>query len=234
MPSMGTSPATRADSDVADAAELRRADHHVVDAPVEVEAWRPRTDSSFDAGVSGLAVVAGGEPRVAEHHAGHRDRGLPGQHADLVAVRLGVEVAAQHRRERAGPVLAHEPADLGDLVLADRAVVVAPAEVRAVHLDRTARPVDLGEDAEPFLAFLVVARVAGDAREQRGPRARVIGQRDTTAFPDRTPSRSRLGAKTASVVAERGGELAGLVARRRRPTLPAAPGCRRRRRAGSP
>ena len=168
---------------VADAAELRVADHHVIDAAFEVKAGgrervvvRPR--------VAGT-VVARGLPRVAEHDARDGRRGPSGQHADLVARRVGVEVAAQHGRERAGPLVAHELADVGDLALPDRAVVVGPAEVRAEHLDRPARTVDLGEDAQAFLALVRTS-------------CRAIGQRESTALPDRAPSRSRFAAYTGS------------------------------------
>jgi hypothetical protein len=114
---------------VADAAELRVADHHVVDAAFEVEAGG-RERVVVRPGVAGT-VVARGLPRVAEYDARDGRRGPSGQHADLVAGRVGVEVAAQDGRERARPLVAHELADVGDLVLADRAVVIVPAEVRA-------------------------------------------------------------------------------------------------------
>src|SRR5262249_39508717 len=145
------------------AAELRCAHHHVVDALLGVEIRREER-IGVRARVARI-LVAGRAPRIAEHHTRNRDRGQTGEHADLVAVWFGVEVAAEHGGKRPGPRRPYETADLGDLQLADRAVVVAPAQVCAEDLNWAARALDLGEDREPFLV-LVVARVTCGAGEQ--------------------------------------------------------------------
>ena len=74
-----------------------------------------------------------------------------------------------------------------DLLLADRAVIVGPAEVRAEHLDRPARPVDLGEHAQPFLAFVVDRAVRARARE----RAHLAARRSASGRAPRCPSGRR-------------------------------------------
>ena len=152
---------------------------------------------SFDQ-VAPAVVVARPLPRVAEHHAGHRHRPLTGEHAQLVAVGIGVEVAEQHRGKAAGPALAHERADRRDLLLARAAVIGAPAQVRAEHLDRAARPVDLGQHHEALLA-LVVGRARAFAVAAPHFAADRSATAERTAFPERAPSRSRLAANTGSV-----------------------------------
>ena len=111
-------------------------------------------------------------------------------------------------------------------------MVVAPAEVRAVHLDRAARAVDLGEHGEPFLA-LVVARVARRRAGARAPRGR------GSASATRPRSRRRRRRVRGSTRTRRGRGRARPRARgpgcaRRPPRPPAAPRCRRRPRACSP
>ena len=76
-------------------------------------------------------------------------------------------------------------ADRAHLVLAHAALVEAPVEVRAEHLERATGSVDVGAHARAQLLG-VGARRAAPAR--RWP---VIGQRERTALPKRTPSRSR-------------------------------------------
>ena len=113
---------------------------------------------------------------------------LPGEHADLVAVGVGVEVAAEDRREGVPASQlgsAAMKAAIGPhLVLADVALVEPPVQVGAVRLDGPSRPVDVGPDAGPRLVG--VRR----RRERQHLLARLIGHRESTALPNRTPSRS--------------------------------------------
>src|SRR6185503_13891064 len=132
--------------------ELGLADHHVVDPAVEVEA-RSRERIVVRPRVAG-ARVARRAPGVAQDDPGHRRRGTTGEDPQLVAVLLGVQISAQHGGEGARARLPDEARDLARLLLADRAVIVGPAQVRAEDLDRPARPVDLRKDAEPFLALV--------------------------------------------------------------------------------
>src|SRR5207248_6206796 len=105
---------------------------------------------------------------------------------------------------------AYQSADLRNLGLANRAVGVAPAEMRAIHLDRPAGAVDLGEHDEPLLA-LVVARVARDPRED----AYLVSPYRPTG-DDRVPRACAVALEVrliyGVVVTERRRELAGLVA----------------------
>ena len=107
-------------------------------------------------------------------------------------------------------ILARVRKNDGFLLLANRAVIVAPAQVRAEHLHRAARAFDLGEDRKP-LFVLVVARVARGA----GERVHVVA-RDRPPRHDRI-SRSRPVALEVRrvhgrAVAERAGQVLGLVA----------------------
>ena len=156
---------------------------------------------------------------------------LAGEHAELVAVGVGVEVAEQHGGKAAGPALADERADRRDLLLTDAAVIAAPAQVRAEHLDRAAGPVDLGQHDEALLA-LVVVRAGAFAGERAGPR----GARSASGRAPRCPNgrrrvrgwpRRRAPCIRARPRARRPG-CAG-----RPPTPPAARRCRRRPAAGS-
>ena len=167
---------------------------------------------------------------VAEHHARNRHGPLTGEGAELVAVGIGVEVAEQHGGKAAGPALAHERADGGDLLLADAAVISAPAQVRAEHLDRAARPVDLGQHHEALFALVVGCarpRAGGAAphgdrsASGRGPRS-PSGRRRVRGWP-RRPARSSRARRRA-----RRPGCAG-----RPPTPPGGRRCRRRPAAAS-
>src|SRR5947207_1066502 len=102
---------------MSDAAELRRADEYEIDAPVSVE-QRRNERVPVDARIARVRMSRG-SPCVAKDDARHRNARVTGQHAYFVAVRIGVEVTAEHRGKRAGTVLSNEGTDLRDLRLAD-------------------------------------------------------------------------------------------------------------------
>src|SRR4029450_13451257 len=92
--------------DVTGAARLAPPDEDVIDASVRLEV----------ASGEGIVIrpgepgpVAGPVPRVHENETGGRGGGAAGEHADLVGVGFGVEVAADDRWVRATRRLPHEP-----------------------------------------------------------------------------------------------------------------------------
>ena len=99
-PSIGSSPTTRQDSGAPRPSFRRQPVKHVVDAALLL-VLDLGVGVGVRPGVAG-AVDAGRRPGVAEHEAPAGHGGLAGEHADLVAVRLGVEVAAQDRRVARG------------------------------------------------------------------------------------------------------------------------------------
>ena len=129
---------------VAGTASPGPADEHVVDAPIglEIEAgvWvgvRP--------GEAGLDVSRR-LPRVVEHETGHRHDGAAGEHADLLRVGHGIEIARDDRRHHTALALGDEPRQGPHLLLPDVALIEAPVEVRREDLEQAARPVDLRAD----------------------------------------------------------------------------------------
>ena len=199
-----------------------------------------RRSRSRLAAANGFAFdhVKPGSVRPAASHASRSTRPGTGVAARPVRRRisslagLGVQVAAQHGGERAGPRRGEEAGDGARLLLPDRAVVPPPAQVRAEHLHRPARAVDLREHAQPLLAFVV----------GRAPCA-ATGEREHLVAPDRPPRQHRVPGAHPAGVEVRGVHGLGAARARRRarapgcgarpPTPPGARACRRRSRAGS-
>ena len=100
MPSIGSSPMSDATSGCPQPAAFGAA----------TRMWSMRRSRSRLAAANGLSFdqvvprssLPDPRPHVAEHDARNRHRPLPGEHAQLVAVGIGVEVAEQHRGEAAG------------------------------------------------------------------------------------------------------------------------------------
>ena len=210
MPSMGTSPASWAPRTWPTPPSFGRPTITWSMRRLHVEA-RCREGVVVRPGVAGL-LVAGCLPRVAEDDPGTGDAARP------VSMRIsslcGSALRSPHTTagNRRRPRLAHEAADLGDLLLADRAVVVGPAQVCAEHLKFAAGPVDLGEHAQPLLALFVDGVVGASPRElahlvalDRPPRDHCVAGARTVAVEVGGIDRRR--------AAERGRDLGGLVAR---------------------
>ena len=147
--------------------------------------------------------IAGDVPRVHEHEARDGNRSAAGEHADLIGVGLGVEVAAHDGRERSPRRLTHELGQRPDLRLTDVALVVPPVEVRRVEIEPPPGTVHLDSERDPELV----------GRRRGRERARVA-RRDRPARQDRVAERRLSGVEAGRehvLVAERVRQRLGLT-----------------------
>ncbi len=128
---------------------------HVVHPPVGIQRHRGQ-GIGIRPGVPG-STVAGDLPGVVEDQARRGRRGPPGEHAELVGVRSGVEIAADHGGMAAAGPLGDELRELAYLRLPCRARVQPVVQHHDEQLERPAIAVDHGEQRGTAAVLVAVA-----------------------------------------------------------------------------